>query len=397
MKKFLFLLLAICTLLMASCKVADDKVITGDVKDNDDAVELDSTQNENDETDKTDDEKTDEIQDKTETGADPSANTIEEVMAKLCLIPGEGGEFEADANSFADAVATANKEKIAEYTQGKAEYYSFLDDVVINGYDIYPVYVPDEIVAEKDREGKYFTGSDMYLVDLDVKTGDGEYFKEGHNLYYIALGFDAAAGGLVRAFVPAESAEEHIYYYSVHSADKTQAIIKEFLSLYPNEIYGTELYEGKNYPEDFDFSPHVHLVTHLMARNGAYGAEPPYTLDEINEFLSALFYGNEGITPDGENWTLGIRYGVTEEDEAEGRIYGCSWGHGGTTVEHSVLDVKDDGDRKVYTVQLYADYSHFAKSKLIEITFENAENDIPNMVLVYVREDTGNNSAVVSV
>lgn len=396
MKRFLILLLAVCVLTFVSCKVADDKTITGDVKDSADAAELDGTQNENAEADKiVEPEVSDDAPEENE--SEQIINPAVLAAEALGVVFGEGGEFEDYAYSFADAVATANKEKIAEYTQGKAEYYSFLDGVVINGYDIYPVYVPDEIVAEKDREGKYFTGSDMYLIDLDVKTGDGEYFKEGRNIYYLGLGFDAVAGGSVNAFVPADRAEEHMYYDPVNIADKTQTIIKEFLSLYPNEFHGTELYEGKNYPEDFDFSHHVHLVTHLMARNGAYGAEPPYTLDEINAFLSALFNGNEGIVPEGDNWTVGIRYGVTEEDEAEGRIYGCSWGHGGTTVEHSVLDVQDDGERRVYTVQLYADYSHFAKSKLIEITFENAENDIPNMILVNVIEDTGAASAVVSV
>ncbi len=394
MKKLLCILLAVCVLILVSCKVADDKVITGDVKDSAGAVELDGTQNE-----KADEEdvKQEELQDKTEIADESFANTIEEEMAKLCVISGEGGELEEYAYSFADAVATADKERIAEYTQGKPEYYSFLDDVVINGYDIYPVYVTDEVMAAKDNEGKFFKGSDMYLVDFDVKTGDGEYFKEGSNIYYLGLGYDAVAGGPVNAFVPVNQAEEHIYYNSGESSDGALVIMREFLSFYPNEIYGTRLYDGKNYPEDFDFTPHVHLVTHLMARNGTYGADPPYTLDEINSFLSALFNGNEGITIDGESWTLGIRYGVTDEDIAEGRIYGCSWGHGGTTVEHSVLDMQNDGGRKVYTVQLYADYAHFAKSKLVEITFENAENDIPNMILVNVIEDTGAASAVVSV
>ena len=401
MKKVLALLLVAGAFLMASCKVADEKLITGDVKDNSDAVELDSTQDEKaetDNTDKTNDEKTNEIPDKTETVVEPSANTIEEVMAKLCLIPGDGGEFEADANAFADALKTADKELVAEYTAGSRDYYAFLDGIDIASHTIYPVTVSEEVIAEMDKNGKYFRGHDMYLIDFDVKHGDGEYFKDGHNLYYISLGYDAVAGGLVRAFVPAESSEKHMYYNSVHSADKTQAIIKEFLSLYPNEIYGTELYEGKNYPEDFDFSHHVHLVTHLMARNGIYGGEPPYTLDEINAFLSTLFYGNEGIVLDGgEDWSVGIRYGVTEEDAAEGRIYGCSWGHGGTTAEHSILSVQEDGDRVVYTVQLYADYSYFAKSMKVEITFENAKSDLPTMVMVYVSDFTGRKTAVVSV
>jgi len=397
MKKFLVILLAVCVLLTVSaCKVADDKTVTGDVKDSTDAVELDGAQKEDAETDKTDDESTDELKDKTEAVDEPDANSIEEIMAKLCVIKGEGGEFEADAYSFADAIKNANKETIAEYTAGNRDYYAFLDSIEIASYTIYPVTVSQDVIAEMDKTGKYFRGDDMYLIDFDVTVGDGEYFKEGSNIYYIALGFDAVAGGLVRAFVPAETAQEHIYYDSVKGSDSTIVILREFLALYPNEIYGTRLYEGKNYPEDFDFSPHVHLVTHLMARNGAFGAEPPYTLDEINTFLSTLFNGNEGITVDGD-WTVGIRYGVTEEDEAEGRIYGCSWGHGGTSVEHSVLGVQNDGGRKVYTVQVYADYSHFAKSRLIEITFENAENDIPNMILVNVLEDTGNNAAYVSV
>lgn len=399
MKRLLCILLSIVLVTLASCKIADDEVITGDVKDSPDAVDTDTEQM--DETPEVPDisEKKPENQpqDLPEKEQVPENSTLEQVMEKLCVIHGEGGEFETDAYSFVEAIKSADKETVAEYTAGNGDYYSFLDSIEISSYEIYPVRVIDEVAHSMDRKGMYFRGDDMYLVDLDVKVGDGEYFKEGHNLYYIALGFDAVAGGLVRAFVPAETAQEHMYYNSVNSGDKTQVIIKEFLSLYPNEIYGTRLYEGRNYPEDFDFYNHVHLVTHLMARNGAYGAEPPYTLDEINAFLSTLFNGNEGIAPDGEDWTLGIRYGVTDEDEAEGRIYGCSWAHGGTTVEHSILDVRNDGGREIYTVQLYADYSYFAKSKLIEITFENTENDVPTMILVTVLEDTGNNSAVVSV
>jgi len=105
MKKFLVILLAVCVLLTVSaCKVADDKTVTGDVKDSTDAVELDGAQKEDAETDKTDDESTDELKDKTEAVDEPDANSIEEIMAKLCVIKGEGGEFEADAYSFADAI-----------------------------------------------------------------------------------------------------------------------------------------------------------------------------------------------------------------------------------------------------------------------------------------------------
>lgn len=396
-KKLLTILLAICLIILCACTKEQDKTITGDIKQDIENDEVILPENENE-------EKLPEVEipsvDKIEIVPEipeEKDKTAQDFIEEFSCNTTSGGEYKEDAEIFAEAVMTANRDIVAEYTGGFEEYYKFLDNVKINGFKIYPFDFSQQYIDKVlENTDLYFSNYDMYFVDFDVKSGDGEYFHDGINTYLLAFGQDPLAGGLLSEFVPAEKTLEVSFPNWKKDMEYSTYLIREFLSLYRGELF-----DGKNYPEDFDFTNSVHLVTHLMARSEKYRPYPPYSMDEINEFISLSFEANQGLSltqaRDFENWMTGASYAVTDEDRENERLYGCSLAHGGTTAEHSFDGVEYDGDNAKYTVTLYADYAHFAKSKVVTVTLEEKENELPKMTLVTVSNDTSRPVAYVSV
>lgn len=390
MKKTLCLALALLLLVLCSCSVKRDEGITGDVKDSenaesiDDAVADDGKDNGEEEKEIADENKEPEL--------DGEIFYVAKTLANLGCKESDGGDYYEDAVSLCEAVKNADKETFAQYTLGKGEYYGFLDDVKISSYTIYPFEFTDETLSSMNEKGIYPAAGDNYLVMFDVSESACDEFKEGKNFYWIGLDMeDAIAGNKLYGFMPIEKARERLTVS--YNEDYAGHFIDEFSSLY---FRNGNISVGRNYPDTFDFSDSSHLITHLMARSPVYG-DPPYTLDEVNEFITSSFDGNEGLKMSEMelfSWTSAGK--VYESDDPE-RVYGCSWGHGGTSAEHRIVSVEDDGGRCVYTVEYFADYSNVALAKCADFYFDKLENGLLKLTMVNIYDDTGREIAIVSV
>lgn len=390
MKKTLCFAVALCFLVFCSCstKRQDD----ADLKNDNAEIQ---TQTGDETVPEIPEEKQPDEEQKTH--AETDEPDVEKIMETLGMTAGNGGEFVSDADVFSKCLQMKRLETVAHFTGGNPEYYDFLNNVEIESYKIYPVEFPSEVAEQKAQQGIYLAGEDMYLVEYDVTKGDGEYFSDGKNIYLMIFGYDPAAPGSLRAFVPCEQANKHLFFDVNEYSEFENYFIKEFSSL-----YGGMLSDGKNYPDSFDFNESVHLITHLMARSGKYNEMPPYTLDEIDSFIKECFDGNKGLTfteyRDYKRWIS--MYPLPEADifGEDARFFGCAYAHGGTTVENSIISEEwKNKYTKTVTIQLYADYSKFAKAKQLEYTFEITENELPKLVLVMQNNNTGHEAAVVSV
>lgn len=400
MKKVLCFVLALCVFALCSCssyKLAD----TDNSIENKDAVTENATDSNDkeapDTTHAAETEKETETRDEQQKPEEEKKDDIGTMIESLGATEGNGGDYFSDAELFSKCLQFRAFDIIVQYTGGTEDCYDFLNDVEIAGFKIYPIEISAEVTEQKAKEECYLTGEDMYLVEYDVTKGDGVYFKDGKNVYLMIFGIDPIAPGSLKAFVPYEQAENHIFF-SIHKYSEYESyFVKEFASL-----YGSKLSDGKNYPDSFDFNESVHLITHLMARSGKYNEMPPYTLDEIEEFITESFDGNKGLTfteyRDYERWVS--VYPRPEGDIlAKGaRYFGCAYAHGGTTVENSIISEEwENKYTKTVTMQLYSDYSNFARAKQLVFTFEITDNELPRLVLVMQNNNTGCEAVVVSV
>ena len=172
--------------------------------------------------------------------------------------------------------------------------------------------------------------------------------------------------------------------------DYLKTFVSEFVSLYDG------ITDGRNDPSDFDFmnGRGVHLITHLMARSKVYREYPPYTLEEVNSFIMQSFENNNGIEfDDDRDYDIWIN-GQNFEDD---RMYGCSYGHGGTTAKHRIMSVQNEGNSVTVNVTVYADYSNFAKAKDMVLYFEKLDNGLLKLCGVEQLNNTGRSPAILSV
>lgn len=383
MKKFLTLMLVISLVCLGACG-KDEVTKNNDDNDRQNETEQPKTEQENE-------QQTPEVENQEISEKEPDVELTPSVfIEKIGASLSEGGMYYEDAVRLCEAVVSKDKGAFAEFTFGNDEYYDFLDRANISSYTLYPFEFSQEKIDEYTAANLYLATQDNYIVEFDVTDSNCEEFKVGKCAYYFGLEIDPIAGNMLQVFVPIERAEEKVTVS--YDSDYTQMFIKEFTALY---LGGLD--EGRNYADSFDFSNCSHLITHLMARSPAYG-EPPYTLDEVNEFISDSFDGHTGISVsniDYGAWTsAGKLYGNSGEPD---RIFGCSWGHGGTTMVHDIVKTETDGDRKTMTVKTYADYSKVAEAYTLVFYFAGADDDYPCLTMIEKKDDTGRDAVVWSI
>lgn len=383
MKKLLTLMLVIALVCLGAC--GKDEVTKKNAdKDKQNVQQQPKTEQEN--TQKTPEaEKEENTQEVPEEVLTPSA-----FIEKIEAFPSEGGMYYEDAVRFCEAIVSKDKAAFTEFTFGNDEYYDFLDRADISSYTLYPFEFSQQKIDEYTAANLYLATQDNYIVEFDVTDSGCDEFKAGKCAYYFGLEMDPVAGNMLQVFVPIEKAEEKVTVS--YDMSYTQMFIKEFTALY---LGGLE--DGRNYADSFDFSDCTHLITHLMARSPVYG-DPPYTLDEVNEFISDSFEGHAGISISNINYsawtTAGTLYGNSGDPD---RIFGCSWGHGGTTVVHDIVKIETDGDRKTITVKTYADFSKVAEAYTLVFHFDGADDDYPCLTMIEKKDDTGRHAAMWSI
>ena len=316
--------------------------------------------------------------------------TPEELIKKLDAAVSDGGEYKEDVIRLCNAIVLKDAETFAQFTGGKAEYYDFLSKVEIASYKITPFEVSPEVIESHIYHGDYPMASDNYLVEFDVISSDCEEFTVGKCIYYAGFEMNPISGNILSVFVPAQKAYENMYNWCVVPLEEDFA--KEFAALYPIQ---SPLYDGRNYPDSFDFSIHPHLITHLMANDNEYG-EPPYTFEEVNRYITEHFDGNKGLTlaeMSSDDWTPSLY----DDDYEEGRIYGCSYAHGGTSVVSDFPEIVKDGSRTTLSLDIFADYSMVAKAYTLVFHFKETEGGCDCLTMIELHGNTGREPAILSV
>lgn len=294
----------------------------------------------------------------------------------------DSGIYIDDAHAFARAIKDAKLDVVSVYTGGVPENYSFLRDVTISSYSVYPFRFSDEVVAAYSADGKFICVEDCYMVSFDVTESDSEEFVVGENVRFMGFVNDEVSGCRLCAFV----SPELIGYTAFQKVnfDYTDEVVKEFSSL-----YAPKLADGKYNPRNFELKDSVHLITHLMIKSRRYKPEPPYTLDEVNGFVYEAFSENPGMGTDVEDlsdaWSLKIEF---SEDGQPCYLLSCGMDHEKAVAE-SVIEKNEKDNRVDYTVTLYSDYSYFAKAKILTFTFKKTDGAIPRLASVTQSESTG--------
>ena len=360
--------LTLCALCFCSCNFVstDDNAVTGDVRQEIDQIQ--STENENVNDDTTD------IQQEIRENVTDTDDIIKSLGGNSVL---RGGDSAESAQSFCEAVVTADSQKIADFTNGNPSYYEFLSDINIKYYSLYPFVLGESARKYAEENGLYIGATDMYIAEFDVENADGEYFHDGKNFYYLEFSFsDFEFDESVTAFVPYDLATKVMY--GKMDMDFTDRFVSETISLMDNQ---NNIQDGKNNADSFSFDSYsaVHYITHLMARSGKYPDTPPYSMDEIDEFVENHFDGHNGVGVNSAESLAKWIYPMLEEQKTEysnhDRAFGCSYAHGGTVSEYSILQTEEKDGVLTVDVQLYADFSNFAKAKKLTFLFDKKEDE----------------------
>ena len=375
MKKFtgLFLCLVICMFVFCACNVKNnkDEVVTGDVLQ--DINDVENSENEN----------TPEDINLKEQEENDYVETVEEIIKNLGgNIALRGGDSSESAQAFCEAILTADCERIAGFTGGNAQYYEFLSDLNVKYYSLYPFVLGEDARRYAEENNLYIPGTDMYIAEFDVENADGEYFQNGINRFYLEFSYSGyEMDESVSAFVPVSRAKSVMY--GEIEIDYTEYFISETVSLMDD---GENIQDGKNNADAFLFnnSASVHYITHLMARSKKYPDSPPYSMSEIEEFIRNSFDGHTGQVTNSvmsfQRWIYPLLDDKKTSYSKEDKAYGCSYAHGGTVCEYTIEALEENDGIVTAEVQLYGDFSKFAKAKKLTFLFEKREDELVTLL-----------------
>lgn len=382
MKKILTLVLVLSVALLSSCTVYVENV-EGEVPEVKDEVPQNIEVHEEiaqTEAEIRENEEAEEIEEEAEEAeeAEKTNNYTADIDALINSVGGikcENGETYEAALEICTALIEKDYNKLSEFTMGIPEYYSFLDEIEFSGFEIFPFAFTEEKKQSILDSGKYPVYGETYLAVFGVDSGENEYFKNGENLFYLSVYY----GGYYEmevTFAPFEQIEELIS----EGSEYVEYFIDEFISLNSSMIN-----DGTNLAESFDFSDNPHLITHLMVKSGLYNMNPPFSLDEINDYIARAFAKNKGISL--ESAELRWKHSLYESDDPNQK-YGCSYAHGGSATELTILDVRRDGGNMEVDVQIYCDFAHFAKAVKLTFVFSNADDVIPQLDCIVKYDNT---------
>ena len=296
--------------------------------------------------------------------------------------------------AFADAVKNKNVDAVAEFTGGESSYYDFLSHINITDYTLYPFTFSQQVIDEMMANWRYPVASAHYFAEFNVVSSEHEDFPLGKAVFYMGFSDASVMGNKLSLFVPVGDAEKFMFVTSNENAadDYIEYFVREFVSEYCHKLA-----DGRNYPDSFTFNDSVHFITHLMANCGEYAAFPPYTMEEISDFVTRTFDGNDGVDSTELDYMVWLNDIVLDEIPVDDRMFGCSLSHGLAIAEHKIVDIKTDGNSKIYTVEMYADFSHFAPASTVVFYFDVNEGELPKLTMVDLRDNMAREAAVVAV
>lgn len=284
------------------------------------------------------------------------------------------------------AIVDGNENEFSELIGATAADYDFFDSIKADHYSMYCFYPTQEAIALAENNDRHVSGDEFYLVKFNVIESTSEEIPLGENAVIMLPCDEAIAKCLFSSvdkaydFVFAPDSTAAKYDYDFYFVD-------EFLALYANGLR-----DGLNSASSLDFDESVHLVTHLMAHSGHYRGYPPYSADEINEFLGIAFNGNKGINfSNKRNEEIWLDFSAKEEDTEY--KYGCALAHGGSELEYEILekDVKDG--LTTFEIQTFADRARINKAYKILLSVKFEKDKIPVLISAEVIENTGRKAA----
>jgi len=365
MKKIVAAILAaaLFTTLYSCQKI--DKDVTGEVQ-TDVGNESKNDQNENtpSQTDK-------------ETGTAPEAKNaltlIQEIGANVTETD---PETKTTAQDFLSALMVCDGAKLSEFAGGTPEQYESLKGVKIAGFTLQSFDFSDEFKNKLNSEGRYIGYGDMYIATMDVTESNNDKFTVGTNNLLLAISNDNASGYPVCCFRQFEKAKDS--YIIMNDQDKYDIFIDQFSSL-----GAMALPAGRSEAAGLDLSESAHLITHLC--NIFTEQQPPYSMNEVNSFISRAFDGNKGIgTSAAELWTSYYRNTHSDETfdfssyvDMDKKMFGCSLGHGGKTMVYNISEKTSDTSGKTIVCDYYADFAELTRTKTLTYHFDNEKAGFP--------------------
>ncbi len=387
MKKIFSICLVLLVFLFISSCVKTNNFITGEVLSDIDKIGNTQHKSENEQN-----YGSDESVKEQETGTQPE-NQNNSFNEPLDFVRFFGGHVLEEAPStkdyavqFVEAIISNDTVVLAELLDGDAENYSELS-AEISDYSIVPLGFTDEQLQAFSSAGTPVI-YDQYIVKLVVESFDKSsinfhLFGDGNGkekFYLLSAATDqGVSSAVIYGFVPLNSPEKLDKSLVLCPIEKTklERFIHEFVSLCPDLLEN-----GKNYASDFDFSDKKHFITHI------YGEYPPLSENQINTFIKKTFLGNRGVDTSKliEVWIwslLEISDYSALYDDKDIKAYGCSYAHGGTTIEHAIISSGGEKDSFWVQVQTFADWAHIIPCSNYVFYFEGTEEE-PTLIMVDV-------------
>jgi hypothetical protein len=134
------------------------------------------------------------------------------------------------------------------------------------------------------------------------------------------------------------------------------------------------------------------------------GDYPPYSLNEINDFLAKVFDNNAGIdescipmwsTSHQMSQNIDLSDPATYSDY-DRKMLGCGYFHGGASLQSSILSDEKNGTERTVTVEYYADFAHFVPSRRCIYYFDES-GEYPCLLGIEVVYDSARQTALFSI
>lgn len=309
-----------------------------------------------------------------------SPNIVDEneLLQQLGCEKVESGSCSLFVSRVCKSIVEGNKEEFASLIEAKSSDYDFLDNIKIDHYSMFSFYPTKDTQKRLENENRRINAQELYLVKFNVVESKLENINIGEYPIIISC-FDL----YIDAFSTIENAEQIIFpKKDTRNYDGYDFyFLNEFISL-----YGNALKDGINKGKSLSLENSCCLITHLMAKSGHYRSAPPYSAEEINEFISIAFDGHPNLNFSWEhienNWT----YPFSSYDNFK---YGCTYAHGGVELEYEIISEKTNDGITTFKIQTYSDRSRINKAYKVLVNIKYEDGEIPVLISAEVIENTG--------
>ncbi len=292
----------------------------------------------------------------------------ESLMLEIGAMPKTDTQIGDIASGFMESLKNDDLESVAYYVSSNAENYEFLYDV-----DFEYKLIPITIIPDEQKYGYDYLN--MYMCVIETND-ENLLFSSPKDYYFLATDEYSATGNSVAFFTPFENVK---YLFKNLGLDlKYEYLLTDFLG-----YYSDMLQVGENDISQFDFNNRFgyHYIPHLMYRfDSSEDNMGPYSLNEMNSFISGVFNGNKGIVLDSaEDYEMWVSVDTSSPMEygPDDAVYGCCYGHGLDSKTLLIKDVQFSKSGVYVTIYSFGDYASFMPSREYIFKFSPQVDDEP--------------------